>query len=115
MLVLQYHSTTTIPVEAECLTPDTLQGKSVTEIAALPVQHGNAEAPLGEFFTVAGDANDGEIRIEGDCRRVKLIGTGMTRGRIEVRGNVGMHLGAEMTGGEIHVHGDAGDWVGAEM
>ena len=115
MLVLKYHGTTMIPVEAECLTPEQLIGKSSAEIAALAVQHGNAQAPLGEFFTVVGDASDGEIVLEGDCSRVKLVGTGMTRGRIQVRGNVGMHLGAEMTGGEIHVFGNAGDWVGAEM
>jgi hypothetical protein len=41
MLNLHYHSTTTIPVEAECLTPDNLAAKTVTEIASLPLQHGN--------------------------------------------------------------------------
>jgi formylmethanofuran dehydrogenase subunit C len=115
MLVLKYHSTTTIPVEAEAITPDHLAGKSPAAIAALPVQHGNAEAPLGEFFTVAGDAGDGHIVIEGDCSRVKWIGAGMRSGRVEVRGDAGMHLGAEMLGGELHVYGRAGDWVGAEM
>lgn len=115
MLLLKYQSTTTIPVEAECLRPENLAGKSVPEIAALPVQHGNAQAPLGEFFTVEGDAADHVITIEGDCSRVKLIGSEMTQGRIVVRGNVGMHLGAEMRGGSIEVHGQAGDWVGAEM
>jgi formylmethanofuran dehydrogenase subunit C len=115
MLTLRYRGTTTIPVEAECLTPENLAGKSVAEIAALPVQHGNAAAPLGEFFTVEGDANAGEILLEGDCSRVKWIGAGMTSGRLTIRGNVGMHLGSEMAGGEIHVHGNAGDWVGGEM
>src|SRR5438067_7955366 len=115
MLLLKYKSTTTIPVEAECITPDNLAGKSPADIAALPVQHGNAQVPLGEFFAVEGDAADREIVIEGDCSRVKLIGSGMTTGRITVRGDIGMHLGAEMKGGEIHVHGRAGDWVGAEM
>ncbi len=115
MLTLCYKSATTIPVEAECLTPDQLAGKSTAEIAALPVQHGNAPAPLGEFFDVSGDANDGELLLEGDCRRVKWVGASMTRGRVTVRGDIGMHLGAEMKGGEIHVHGQAGDWVGAEM
>jgi formylmethanofuran dehydrogenase subunit C len=114
MLRLTYRGTTTVPVEAECLTPDHLAGKSAAEVAALPVQHGNAPAPLGEFFRVEGDA-DGDILIEGDCARVKWVGAGMTTGRITVRGNVGMHLGAEMRGGEIHAHGSAGDWVGAEM
>ena len=115
MLLLKYHSTTTIPVEAECLTPDNLAGKSLPEISALPLQHGNAQAPLAEFFTATGDAGDQEIVIEGDCQRVKWIGAGMTRGRITIRGNAGMHLGAEMRGGEIQVHGQAGDWLGAEM
>ena len=115
MLTLRYHGATRIPVEAECITPDNLAGKTIAEIAALPVQHGNAPAPLGEFFDVEGDAGDGEIVVEGDCGRVKHLGAGMTRGRLTVHGDVGMHLGAEMTGGEIVVHGNAGDWVGAEM
>jgi formylmethanofuran dehydrogenase subunit C len=115
MLLLKYHGTTTVPVEAECVTPDNLAGKSAAEVAALPVQYGNAPAPLGEFFRVEGDAGDGEVVIEGDCSRVKWLGAGMTRGRLTVRGNVGMHLGSEMRGGEVHVHGNAGDWVGAEM
>jgi formylmethanofuran dehydrogenase subunit C len=115
MLRLTYKSLTTIPVEAECITPDQLAGKSAAEVAALPVQHGNAPAPLGDFFTVEGSADDGEVVIEGDCSRVKWLGAGMTRGRLTVHGPVGMHLGAEMKGGEIHVHGRAGDWVGGEM
>jgi formylmethanofuran dehydrogenase subunit C len=118
MFELTYHGSTTVPVEAECLTPDTFAGKTPTEVAALPVQHGNAPAQLGDFFRAEGKGPfepDGEIVIEGDCSRVKWIGAGMTRGRITVRGNVGMHLGAEMTGGEVHVHGNAGDWVGGEM
>ena len=115
MLVLKYHSTTTIPVEAECLTPENLAGKTLAEIAALPVQHGNAPAPLGEFFSVSGDAGDRSIVIEGDCSRVKWIGSGMKTGSITIRGSAGMHLGAEMAGGTIEVHGNAGDWAGAEM
>jgi formylmethanofuran dehydrogenase subunit C len=115
MLVLKYRGSTTIPVEAECITPDALAGKSPQEIEQIPVQHGNREEPLAEFFQVAGDASDGCITVEGDCSRVKLIGTGMTFGTLRIEGHVGMHLGAEMSGGEIHVHGNAGDWVGAEI
>jgi formylmethanofuran dehydrogenase subunit C len=115
MLHLRYHAATTIPVEAECITPDNLAGKTAAEIATLPVQHGNAQAPLGEFFHVEGDPDDGEIVLEGDCGRVKWLGAGMTRGRLVIHGDAGMHLGAEMKGGEIHVHGSASDWVGAEM
>ena len=115
MLRLKYHSTTTIPVEAEVITPDELAGKSALEIAKLPIQHGNAQAPLGEFFHVEGDPSDQHIHIEGDCSRVKMIGAMMKSGRITIEGSAGMHLGAEMTGGEIELRGNAGDWVGAEM
>jgi hypothetical protein len=34
MLTLPYRSTTSIPVEAECVTPDNLAGKTLVEIAA---------------------------------------------------------------------------------
>ncbi|MCS6850886.1 MAG: formylmethanofuran dehydrogenase subunit C [Gemmataceae bacterium] len=115
MLQLRYYGTSNIPVEAEGITPDQLAGKSAAEIATVPVQHGNAQVPLGEFFHVTGSADDGDIRIDGDCSRVKWIGAGMTRGRIVIDGAAGMHLGSEMRGGEIHVYGPAGDWVGAEM
>jgi formylmethanofuran dehydrogenase subunit C len=115
MLRLTYKGSTTIPVEAECLTPDQLAGKSVSEIAALKVQHGNREEALGEFFSVAGDAGDRDIVVEGDCTRVKWIGAGMAGGRLTIHGHAGMHLGAELRGGEINVHGNVGDWVGAEM
>ena len=39
----------------------------------------------------------------------------MTRGRITIVGNAGMHLGAYMKGGTIEVSGNASDWVGGEM
>jgi len=115
MLRLTYLSETTIPVEAECITPDALAGKTAAEIADLPVQHGNAAARLGEFFRVEGDAADQQIVLEGDCSRVKLVGSGMASGSITVHGNIGMHVGAEMRGGRIDIHGNAGGWVGAEM
>ena len=115
MLRLTCFSTTTIPIEAGCITPNGLAGKTAAEITALPVQHGNAAAPLGEFFRVEGDAADQNIVLDGDCSRVKWIGAGMASGKITIASNVGMHLGAEMRGGSIDLTGNAGDWVGAEM
>jgi formylmethanofuran dehydrogenase subunit C len=114
MLTLTYRGSTTIPVEAECITPDNLAGKTPAEVTLLPIQYGNAPAPLGDFFHVEGEAGE-EIVLVGDCSRVKWIGAGMTRGRITVHGSAGMHLGSEMRGGVIQVGGNAGDWAGAEM
>jgi formylmethanofuran dehydrogenase subunit C len=115
MLRLTSIGNTTIPVEAEWIVPDLLAGKTAREIAGLPVQYGNAPAPLGEFFRVEGDAGDQEIVLAGDCSRVKLVGAGMKSGKMIVEGNIGMHVGAEMQGGSIEIQGHAADWAGAEM
>lgn len=103
-----------MPLEAEVLSPDVLAGLSHAEIAALPVNLGKNTRRVDDFFMVEGEKSD-EIRIVGDAGKVKWIGCDMTRGRITVDGNAGMHLGARMRGGVIEVSGNASDWVGAEM
>jgi len=113
-LTLTLHTEPEVPLEAEALVPERFEGMAAAQVAAVQVLYGNQQASLGEFFRVGGQP-DGELRIVGDAARVKLIGAGMTRGRIVVEGNAGMHVGAGMRGGEIHVAGNAGDWVGAEM
>ena len=104
----------TVPLEAETLTPDTTAVLSHDEICALPVHLGKRQRRLDDFFTVEGERSD-EIEIHGDATRVKWIGRGMTRGRIVIRGAVGMHLGSAMKGGAIEVFGNVSDWLGAEM
>jgi len=113
-LTLTLHTEPEVPLEAEALVPERFEGMPVAKVAAVPVLYGNRQAVLGDFFRAAG-APDGELRIVGDAAKVKMIGAGMTRGRIVVEGNTGMHLGAAMSGGEIVVTGNAGDWVGREM
>jgi formylmethanofuran dehydrogenase subunit C len=112
-LTLTLREDPVVPLEAEVLCPDRLAGAGRAEIEALPVWHGNEQTRVGEFFAVSGAGDD--IRVEGDLRRVKLVGAGMTTGRLTVAGDVGMHVGAGMRGGELHVEGDAGDWAGAGM
>lgn len=113
-LDLTLHTAPAVPLEAEVITPTRLAGLSPLETAKLTVVHGNQSAELGEFFRVDGAAGS-EVHVSGDLARVKLVGAGMTEGRLVVHGSAGMHLGAGMSGGEILVEGSAGDWVGAEM
>jgi formylmethanofuran dehydrogenase subunit C len=113
-LTLTLHTEPEVPLEAEALVPERLEGMSAAQAAAVPVLYGNQQAALGDFFRIEGQP-DGELRIVGNAARVKLIGANMTRGRIVIEGDAGMHLGAGMSGGEILVEGNAGDWVGAEM
>jgi formylmethanofuran dehydrogenase subunit C len=103
-----------VPLEAEVLTPDVIAPLSHDEVRALPVVLGKRQYRVDDFFTVDGGGSD-ELEIRGDAGRVKWIGRGMTRGRITIDGNAGMHLGAYMKGGTIEVTGNASDWIGAEM
>ncbi len=115
-LTLKLVQESSIPLEVDSVQMDVVQQQSVEDVKATLIQRGNEQHPLGDFFDVSGDAKEDETIIwQGDCSKVKLIGTYLKSGTIRVEGNAGMHLGAEMTGGSIEVFGDAGDWVGAEI
>lgn len=103
-----------VPLEAEALTPDVLATLSHEEVRALPVILGKRQRRLDDFFEVEGPGSE-DLTIHGDAGRIKWIGRGMTKGRITIMGNAGMHLGAYMKGGSIDVAGNASDWIGAEM
>src|SRR5262245_48016518 len=114
MIVLRVKKQPSVPLEAESISPDVTAKRTLDDVRALPVYLGKRECRLDEFFEVDGAAGD-EIEMQGDAGRVKWVGRGMSRGRIRVVGNAGMHLGAYMKGGVIEVSGNASDWVGAEM
>jgi len=113
-LTLTLETQPEVPLEAEAIAPERLTGLSAAEVGKQPVLHGNRQAELGEFFKIGGKAN-GEVRVAGDLGRVKLLGAGMSQGRLVIEGNAGLHLGSGMTDGEIVVEGNAGDWLGPEM
>lgn len=112
--ILILKKTLTVPLEAEVLSPDVLAPLDHAAVRALPVFLGKRQCRVDDFFEVEGAGSE-ELEIRGDAGRVKWIGRAMTRGRITVTGNAGMHLGAYMKGGAIEVTGNTSDWVGAEM
>jgi formylmethanofuran dehydrogenase subunit C len=114
MITLTLKEQPDVPLEAEVLSPDTLASLANGAIRALPVYLGKKPCRVDDFFAVEGEAGD-ELEIRGDVRKVKWIGRAMTRGRITIVGNAGMHLGAYMSGGAIEVSGNASDWLGGEM
>jgi formylmethanofuran dehydrogenase subunit C len=103
-----------VPLEAEAICPDAMVALGNAAIRALPVYLGKKQCRIDDFFTVEGEASD-ELEIYGELKKVRWIGRGMSRGRIKIVGNVGMHLGAYMKDGTIDVSGSASDWVGGEM
>ena len=115
-LTIAIHTSSSIPLEVDSIRMENARTQSAEEVRATLIQRGNKQVPLGEFFTVTGSAGEDETMVwQGDCSKVKLIGSGLMSGKILVEGNVGMHLGAEMRGGEITVRGNVGDWLGAEL
>lgn len=114
MIILTLKKQPAVPLEAENLSPDVLAPLAHEAVRALPVFLGKRQCRLDEFFDVDGAGSD-ELEIRGDAARVKWIGRAMSRGRVTIVGNAGMHLGAHMKGGTIEVRGDAADWLGGEM
>ncbi|MBY0522546.1 MAG: formylmethanofuran dehydrogenase subunit C [Gemmataceae bacterium] len=114
MITLTLKDQPNVPLEAENLCPDVTASLTNDQVRALPVYLGKRKCRADDFFAIEGEASD-ELTIRGDAARVKWIGRGMTRGRITIEGNAGMHLGAHMKGGAIEVTGNASDWAGAEM
>jgi formylmethanofuran dehydrogenase subunit C len=114
VLTLTLRDEPTVPLETEGLSPDRLATRRRGEVEALAVWHGNQRAQVGDFFAVSGSAGE-ELRVEGDLRRVKFLGAGMTAGRMTIVGDAGMHTGAGMRGGELVVAGAVGDFAGVGM
>jgi formylmethanofuran dehydrogenase subunit C len=105
-----------VPIQAPCITPENFAGKTVKEIAALPLTDGNQNVTIGDLFKVEeSPAASPDITINGDCTKVKRIGQGMKTGEIVINGNVGLHTGEKMMGGKITINGNAGGWTGSEM
>jgi formylmethanofuran dehydrogenase subunit C len=113
-IILTLQEAHAVPLEAEALCPDALATLDHAAIRALPVFLGKRQLRLDDMFAVEGERSD-ELEIRGPTVKVKWIGKGMTRGRIRIAGDAGMHLGAYMKGGSIEVDGNAADWVGGEM
>ncbi len=114
MLTLTLKEPPPVPLEAESLSPDVVAPLTLDAVRGLPVWLGKTQRRVDDFFTVAGEPGD-ELELRGDLAKVKWLGRGMTRGRLRIVGNAGMHLGSQMKGGTIEVTGNAGDWLGAEM
>jgi len=114
IVTLRLREPTTIPVEADSICPDLFVSRTLAEIKALPAFYGRRKVTLGDLFEIEGGRSDGVV-VEGNLRHVKKIGLRMSHGRVLVRGDAGLHLGAYMHGGEIVVEGNVSDWAGAQI
>jgi formylmethanofuran dehydrogenase subunit C len=109
-VTLTVKQTPELYLECEHITPDFFAGKTAAQIAELPAFQGKEDTTLGAYFTVAGNAGataaDTKIVINGDCSRMKYIGTKMTAGEVLVNSDADMYTGGWMKGGKLTVKGN---------
>lgn len=116
MIVLTPLKKFNVPVQAACISPDVFQGKTISQIADLPLTEGNIQLTLCDLFKIEETPDKtSNITINGDVSNVKRIGQDMKTGEIIINSNVGMHTGAKMTGGKITINGNANGWTGSQM
>lgn len=109
---LELREPATLPLDLSPLLPDAVIGRDEREVAAILLQHGNRQSPLGELFSLTSDTG---LTLAGTTGACHGIGTGMASGTLRVEGDVGLRLGLGMTGGTIEVGGSAGALAGSGM
>ncbi|HTX08887.1 MAG TPA: hypothetical protein VME22_09765 [Solirubrobacteraceae bacterium] len=101
-------------VLAAALSPERLCGLNASAVAGVELRCGGETVALGDLFDVSGaGVEEDAMVLAGDLSRFDGIGAGMSRGVIEVRGDVGAWSGAEMSGGVLRIFGNAGARLGA--
>ncbi len=96
------------------LVPDNLEGKTLSNIKNQKLNYGKETVKVDDLFSVNGNDSN-QICIEKSCDKLIYVGQGMTKGTIEIKGNVGDFLGQGMKNGTLSVKGNAGSWVGNSM
>ncbi len=124
-ILLTLKKTPDIPIEAENLVPEKVNGKNEDEIGSILLLAGKNQEPVRDWFTVNivnvpeslenKQAGQADLVLRGDLTRFKRLGESMSSGSMLVEGSVGFHAGAKMSGGVLTIRGDAGDFLGAHM
>lgn len=101
-------------VDLSSLIPERLRSLSNADIGNGKLPSGNRQIPVGDLFTIAGEAGD-EIVIRGATSGFDFIGRDMNEGRLTVEGDAGAYLGQGMRGGTLRITGGAGPWAASSM
>lgn len=94
--------------------PETLAGKSASEIAAMPLRLDGQPVALGELFAVTPGAGHGLV-IEAEGAQLDCLGKAMSAGLLRVEGSAGHYAGQDLRGGEVVIAGDCGDFAANGM
>ena len=101
-------------VDLSPLVPANIVGKTIEEIAKIPLQCGKPLIPAGELFNISGD-DVNNIVINNSFNKLDFIGKELENGTITVNGDAGAYLGLGMKNGSIKVNGNVDIFAGCEM
>ncbi|MDX2035897.1 MAG: formylmethanofuran dehydrogenase subunit C [Isosphaeraceae bacterium] len=113
---IRWRDRTTLAVEAAALSPESAAAAGRSGLADLVMPIGRDEARVGDLFDVEFDdaTPEDHLIVEGDLTHLHGLASGMTRGRLTLRGDVGDRLATGMRGGLVEVFGSVGAWAFAE-
>lgn len=101
-------------IDCRTLLPQALQGKTVADIAAMPLA---ANLTVADVFDVSVEAasSDAHITFKHTTAAHHYIGFGMSAGQLVVEGDAGDFLGAQLQNGVLICKGNAGARAGDRM
>ncbi len=101
-------------VNCSGLTPNSLESKSMTDIANTKVTYGNHSVQVTDLFDITGSEVT-HIVFKNASNKMDYIGAHMSSGNITIEGNAGAYLGFTMKSGEIHCTGSAESYAACNM
>ena len=85
-------------------------------IKKLPLQIGNEQSNVGEFFDITGSITKQSVVLENTNQQMDYLGHALaTDTRLTVKGDAGHFTGAELAGGILIIDGDTLDYAGCNM
>ncbi|MDO9151161.1 MAG: formylmethanofuran dehydrogenase subunit C [Methylotenera sp.] len=113
-LTFTLKNTLNFSVNCSVLTPNSLENKSITDIANIKVTYGNSTLLVSDLFEVTG-SDSAHIVFKNPSNKMDYIGANMSSGKITIEGNAGAYLGFTMKSGEIHCTGSVESYAACNM
>ena len=105
-------------INCAALTPESLAGKSIPDIASLMLSNGRSELRVDEVFEISGQPiTHGlqTIHFKDSSCKLDYLGAHITSGSLDITGDVGAYLGFNLNGGTIHCHGNTSAFAACNM
>lgn len=119
-LSLTLNQTLQHSINCSALTPDHLNGKSITEIGNIALNHGNSQVSVKDLFEIktnyASTQHDAlHIYFKNTSDQLDYLGANMASGMMTIEGDAGAYLGFNLKNGEIHCLGNTGAFAACNM